>query len=374
MSAAIKNGVRKKKTRRARGSGSIFFSKPRGLWVGRVPCGHTKGGYTRYRELSDPDQRRLVERLKKVLPPGPDTTVAEWAERWLAESSARPSTLSTYSYTVRNWINPTLGNIRAASLTPQHVQAALRQWTARLKPSVARLYLIQLRTMLNAARRAGIIQSNPASEVRSPKAIRRKIDPLEPAELARVVAAALKLPGAEPIAVLAATGCRVGECLALNVVDWDPNRGTINISKTWTRAHGIGPPKSERSIRKIRIPESARPAVERAARGRHHGPLFAAGDGQTRRGPESIRAAFDTILKRLRVPRRNLHQLRHSVGSNLIDAGASLADTAEFLGDSVEVVVATYLHPVQRDPSRDMDRMLSGGKVSAAAKRTRKLG
>lgn len=360
--------------RAPRGTGTIFYSKSRRAWIGRIPVGgQTENGQTRYRTISDPSQTNLVRRLKEVRPAGPDTTVAEWARKWLAASTARDSTRDGYRDTVVKFIAPTLGHIRVAALNTHQCEKALAQWRKRIGPGTARVYLGQLRNMLNAARRAGLCHTNPARDVRTPRAPRRKLSPIAPADLARIITAC-RTPGEWPLALLASTGCRVGEALALEVSDWDPAAGTVAITKTWTRKHGTRPPKSEQGVRTIRVPPLARDALTRAAGKRHSGPLFVVYGGRNRRYHESVRQAFDAVQKRLGIPRRNLHQLRHSVGSALVGAGESLADVAEFLGDRVETIVATYLHPTKRDPSVAMDRLLGSTKVAEKRKATRKLG
>ena len=350
------------KPRRPRGTGSIFQVARRGrlVWVARLPTGRkTRAGHTQYREISDPSQAKLVQRMRKVTPPGDDTTVAEWLDRWLDGCRVRPSTLDAYRYTVKNYLVPILGHLRVTALSHSHVDAAVRQWSRELGPRTVRTYLTHLRIALNAARKAGLIAVNPAADVASPKIPRRIIDPLSPADLSRLIAAATLKPQTWVIALLAATGMRVGEALALDVDDYDPRTGLVTISKTWTRQHGTRAPKSENSVRTIRVPESARLAMTRAIGGRKSGPVFLALGTRNRRRHGAVREAFAGLLAGLGIAPRNLHQLRHSVASMLVASGESLADCASFLGDSVAVVIATYLHPTSRDPSLVMDRLLS---------------
>ncbi len=60
---------------------------------------------------------------------------------------------------------------------------------------------------------------------------------------------------------------------------------------------------------------------------------------------------------------RNIHQIRHSVATFLISESVPLGDVAKFLGDTVETVVKTYLHPAGTDPSDTLDRALGGQSV-----------
>jgi integrase len=65
---------------------------------------------------------------------------------------------------------------------------------------------------------------------------------------------------------------------------------------------------------------------------------------------------------------RNVHQIRHSVANFLISESVPLGDVAKFLGDTVETVVKTYLHPAGTDPSDTLDRPLGGQSADRVAK------
>ena len=164
------------------------------------------------------------------------------------------------------------------------------------------------------------------------------------------------------VAVVAAVGCRIGEALALDVTDFDPTVGTLTITKTYSRHYGIGPPKSKYSTRTIRVPPAALPAILAAIRKRTAGLLFPSARGY-RRDEMSPREAWVKVLARVGLSYRNLHQLRHSVATALISAGVPLGDVAACLGDTVQTVVSTYLHPAGTDPSLAMERLLGGRKV-----------
>lgn len=346
---------RPKRKRRARGTGTIF---ERGeLWVARVPVGRYASGKTRYVEVTAPTQAGVVERMRGVQPPGPDTTVAQWCARWLAQQQVRPSTLGDRRHTVERWIVPQLGAHRVAELTAGQIERVVSAW--KLGPNTARKNLRTLRTCLEAARRAGLCTENPARDVKGPKAKRRDVTPFTPKELAAIVAAAVR-PTDAVHALLAATGCRLGEALGANVEDYDASTGALTIRRTYDARHGEREPKSENGRRTIRVPAVARPALLRAIDGRTRGPLFAADGtaGQGRRQHTPVRQAWAVFLRRLGLPYRSPHQLRHSVATALVSAGVPLGDVARYLGDSVQVVVSTYLHAAGTDVCAALDAAL----------------
>jgi len=59
----------KRKGRRARGTGAIFFSESRTLWIGRKTINDVRV------ERWGASQGEVVKKLEAVEPPGPDTMV-----------------------------------------------------------------------------------------------------------------------------------------------------------------------------------------------------------------------------------------------------------------------------------------------------------
>jgi integrase len=160
------------------------------------------------------------------------------------------------------------------------------------------------------------------------------------------------------LAFLAATGCRIGEAAALDVPDYDPATGRAAITKTWSRDHGTRPPKSVHSRRTIVVPPPAEPAVAHAVGARKAGPLFRS-KGKTRFDSAQIHIALQRQLAALGLPRpRNPHAIRHGVATLLVSKGVPLGDVAKYLGDTVETVVRTYVHPAGFDVAAELGAVL----------------
>lgn len=348
--------------RRVRGTGSIFYSEAFGLWIGRVPVGRVNGRII-YRERRDETQAGLLKKLDGLRLPGPTTTVAEWVERWHNSLSVRSSTSADYRHTIDKYIVPSLGGIPIKDLTPFHIEHAAREWSASLGPNTVRKNLGQLATCMEAARKARLITENPAADARRPKAKRVQIDPFSPDELAMIIAGAKLSRGCTIFALLASTGLRLGEALALDVTDYNAAAGTVAITKTYSRRHGLGPPKSENGNRTIRVPSEPFAICRPRKR---TGPLFPTPEG-VRRQHTAVSKSWRAMLKRLGLRYRNPHQCRHSVITAMISGGVPIADVAKYVGDTVEVIVKRYLHATGVDPSLTMARLLGGDKVDTIA-------
>lgn len=331
------------KTRRARGTGAFFWSNTLKLYIGRVKVG------AKVVERRAPTVGALNAKLAAIAPPGPTTTVAEWAERWFASHGGRGSTKSDYRRTLDQFVLPTLGHLRVADLTAHDIEAASRRWATEfgtLTANTLRKNMGQFQACLEDARRARLITENPARDAKRPRAKKIKIDPFTPEELLAIVLA----PDSGVYALLASTGCRLGEALALDVADLDVDTGWVSISKTYTRKHGTRPPKSENGVRTVRLPRQALAAVGACVGGRKSGPLFMSRTGK-RREHSVVRSTFRVLLKRLGIRYRYPHQMRHGVATMWVSRGVPIGDVAKRLGDSILTVIRTYVHPSGADPT-----------------------
>lgn len=344
--------------RRPRGTGTIFYSRPRKRWIGRKPVGRTPAGRTRYVECWGRTQEELVRRLDAAGPPGPDVTVSGWTERWLDTLTVGRPTADNYRTSVGH-VAGRVGHLKLSALTTHDVEGlSAHLLRAGLEANTVRKVLKHLSVCLNAAVRAGVVPANVVRPARKPKSKRAKIDPFTPDELTLIVRSCDR-PRLYPVALLAATGCRVGESLGLNAADY--TAGTLSVTKTYCRRYGLRPPKTPNSVRTIRVPLEARPAVLAALGSRKTGPLFATSRGR-RRPPQDTTGAWRALLKRLGLRYRNLHQLRHAVASAMLARGASVPNVAKYLGDTPAEVGRTYAHATGEDMADVMDSVLGGGR------------
>jgi integrase len=186
-----------------------------------------------------------------------------------------------------------------------------------------------------------------------------KLDLFTAAELRQVIDLASTRREWFPFALCAAVGCRIGESIAVpHGNDYDAASGELSITRTWTRS-GYGPPKSERGVRTIRVPDCARPVME--------------SDDWPTMQYSTAHYRWGAFLKLAGLRHRNLHQLRHSVASHALAAGVPLPNVARDLGDTVQTVVNTYLHPTPgADVCEAMSRLL--GDLEPAKSKGRKSG
>ena len=352
--------------RRARGTGTIFYNKRRGVWVGRIPIGRHINGETQYLTRTGRTQREVIAALKSAGPPGPTTTVAEWCARWLTTIDVRPGSEDSYRTHVAKRIVPTLGGVQVRELASHHIEGAVRKWTCAA--NTARNGLAVLGICLEAACKVGLIERNPLDHAKKPKEVKKKIDPFTVAEIRRIIAEGSRLPTYRIFVVMACTGCRSGEAMGLDVKDWDAAARTLHIHKTQRRlGRGTGPPKSSNSTRTIEVPADAIPVIIAEIEGRTSGPLFRNHEGE-RRTHNGLTKPWESLLSRLEITHRNPHQLRHSWASHAIAAGIPIPDIAAYLGDTPLTIMKTYVHPTGASPAVVMGKLFASGTAPDAVR------
>lgn len=146
-----------------------------------------------------------------------EETVAAWLTWLEAQGELRPQSIIRYRTVARLHVIPTLGMLRLQEIRTTSLEGALRTMTHGVAPEAKKV----LSGALSHARRLGVMVGDPLADVRLPKYDKSRPDsvPLErlPA-LRETIHQAGPLDLTELYDVLAVTGLRIGEALALR---WD---------------------------------------------------------------------------------------------------------------------------------------------------------
>ena len=166
------------------------------------------------------------------------------------------------------------------------------------------------------------------------------------------------------ILLVAKTGMRFSEALAITPGDFDFARQTLSISKTWDYKGegGFLPTKNKSSVRKIQIAWQIVVKFAELTKGMPEDkPIFAGGTKIYNS------TANDVLTRRCRecgISEISIHGLRHTHASLLLFAGVSIASVARRLGHaSMTTTQKTYLHIIRELENKDVDlvmRTLSG--------------
>ena len=373
--------------RRGRGEGSIT-RRADGRWMARVDLGWEDGkrrrktlyGRTK-REVQD-RLRETLHRTEKGLPPVPEQeTVGAFLRRWLAtiRGRVRPRTHRSYQQVVRIHLEPGIGRVRLAKLTPLDVSAWFEsRHAAGVGGRTIHYARAVLRAALNQALKWELVSRNVASLTDPPRYRTREIAPLTPEQTRKFLAAVAGHRLEALFTVAVGLGLRLGEALGL---PWDAvnlDAGTLSVRQTLERAGKqprFGEPKSARGRRTITLPgivtaalrkHRTRQLQERLIAGERwndSGLVFTTEAGAPLDGC-NINRTFKAILRRAELPAIRYHDLRHTAATLLLTQGVDPRTIMETLGHSqISLTLNTYAHVVpalQRKAAAKMDEILDG--------------
>ena len=161
------------------------------------------------------------------------------------------------------------------------------------------------------------------------------------------------------ILLVAKTGLRFSEALALSPQDFDFTRHKIRIVRTWdykSAAGGFSGTKNPSSTRTISIDPVLSGQFLNLSRDRAEDKLLFV---EGRVFNAAVNKRLRALCIKAGVPEISLHCLRHTHASMLIFAGVSIASIAKRLGHSnVTTTQETYLHIIRELESRDNDTII----------------
>jgi len=294
-------------------------------------------------------------------------TIGEYLADWLAaRHNIRPNTARDYSVSINKHITPRLGNMRLQSVDRLQVRALYRKLAeSGLSEKTVHNVHICLHKALQDAVDDGLLRRNPAERAHANPKDRPEMKTWSADELAAFLAFAAQDRELVLYHVAAATGMRRGELLGLRWRDVDLDGARLSVRQQFTRQGkglGFGPPKSQKSIRRIDLDEETiallreqheRQRFDRRACGlayRADLDLVFSRPGGSPEDPNIIGRRFARRVRHLAtVPAITLHGLRHTHATLLLEAGVDVKTVSERLGhDSVQTTLELYGHVTPR--------------------------
>jgi integrase len=286
------------------------------------------------------------------------TTLTEWAERWLrTKSHLKPKTLAGYQSNLDVHVLPAFGRYQLRHID----RMAVEEWIADLHaaglgPSGMRQARQILHSMLTLAVDTGHLATNPVDRVRTPRQPESQMLFLDAEQVDRL-AASIRQPYGTLVYLLAYGGLRWGEAAALRRGRCDLARSRIEVTESVSEVGGelhYGSTKNHRS-RIIGIPRFLRDLI-----GEHliqHVPdeptalVFTSPDGAPLRNGNFRRRIWYPTVEQAGLPHGlRIHDLRHTCASLLIAAGANSKAVQTHLGhSSITVTMDRYTHLVPSD-------------------------
>ena len=354
------------KPKRANGRGSIYQitrSNGRKVWKAAIKDINGKlrtKNFLKFSEAEDwiAEQRRARELGENTYATNPNMTVAEFMTGWVEANYGddQSNTQRFYRNAIKNHIIPTLGNIKASSLTTKSIEKLLRDMAAKhLGAGTIHSVKASLSAAYSDAVRLGDLTRNPMKNVKVPDVQARPTKPLPRNDWEKVYMEATKDPYMHArIEVAGMLGLRPGEALGLKWSDLNIQESTLRVARQVQRVKGKGlvvkavKQKKERTLvishTTIQILQSHKryQALQRAAWAEDLDLIFPNSLGKAQ-DEKADRNAFKRLLKSAGVPDYELYQLRKTAFTAMASQ-TDLKTLMEFTGHSqISTVLGSYV-------------------------------
>ncbi|MBF5082332.1 site-specific integrase [Quadrisphaera sp. INWT6] len=265
-------------------------------------------------------------------------TVGEWAQRWLeGQVQLKPSTRHRYGILLRNQVLPAWAGVTLDRVTHADVSSWVASLSAApLAPSTVRQAHRVLSRVLQHAVKDGRVPRNVAEGVPLPRLGRPQSRFLTLEEVERLATAAERIgDGGDLVRLLALTGLRFGEAVALRVGRVDLQRRRLSVVQSVTEVNGIlewGLPKNHQ-VRSVPIAQSLIEPLGRRCQGRTFDALlFTSPQGQPIRIQNWSKRVFAPATVEAGLRGVTPHDLRDTAASLAVAAGANVKAIQRMLG------------------------------------------
>lgn len=293
----------------------------------------------------------------------------DWLFEWLAcnvKPCVKVSTFRKYETIAQRQLAPALGGFELEELSPVVLQEFAARLANRYAANTASGIVAVLKNSLRRAQKSGLCERQFAEQLQLPRARERKIVCFSAEEQKKIERLILSRQKRREFGILLSfyTGLRIGELLALEWSDVDFARGTLTVKKScrdrWENGNyrkEVDTPKTQTSERVIPLPKQFLPLLK-AYRGKSEKEGFVISG---KRGDISIRSyqrTFELLLKRLNIPHRGFHAIRHTFATRALECGMDVKTLSEILGHkSPAITLRRYAHSFMEHKSAMMNRL-----------------
>ena len=307
-----------------------------------------------------PKRGEKMKRKRNVL-------FADYYESWInvyKVGAIRKVTMDKYLLTL-SWLRKLAPKLKVHELNRTKYQELLNAYAETHERQTTMDFHHQLKSSVLDAVDEGLIESDPTRKViikgKNPGEKKNKY--LNQFQLHTLISD-LQLPEKPNwdwlILLIAKTGMRFSEALAITPNDFDFAHQTLSISKTWDykskNAGTFQPTKNKSSVRKIQIDWQVVTQFSSLVKDLPADkPIFV----EQRVFNATANDVLSRHCKKLNIPVITIHGLRHTHASLLLFAGVSIASVARRLGHaSMTTTQKVYLHIIQELENKDIDLVM----------------
>ena len=290
----------------------------------------------------------------------------DYYAKWISvykEGAIREVTLDKYKMT-QKWLRKLVPDLKMCDLNRISYQQLLNDYATTHERQTTMDFHHQLKGAILDAVDEGLIERDPTRKAiikgKTPSE-NKKIKYLNQFELHTLISN-LNLTSEITwdwfILLIAKTGLRFSEALALTPKDFDFAHQSISVNKTWNYKGGGGflPTKNKSSVRKVQIDwQMVIQFSELIKKLPEDEPVFV----KDKVYNSTVNDILSRHCKKANIPVISIHGLRHTHASILLFAGVSIASVARRLGhSSMNTTQKTYLHIIQELENRDIDLVM----------------
>ena len=289
----------------------------------------------------------------------------KYYERWIRiykEGAIREVTMKKYEITLV-WLQKLVPDLRLSELNRITYQQLLNDYAVYHERQTTMDFHHQLKAAVLDAVDEGFIDRDPTRKaiIKGKAPREKKIKYLNQFELHTLLVHLHLTPTINWdwfIFIIAKTGMRFSEALALTPKDFDFPHQSLIVNKTWDYkgSGGFLPTKNKSSVRKIQLDWQTIIKFSELIRDLPEDkPIFVKGPVYN----STVNDRLERYCKDLGIPVISVHGLRHTHASLLLFAGVSIASVARRLGHaSMTTTQKTYIHIIQELENRDIDLVM----------------
>lgn len=391
-----------KKPRKANGEGTIYqcmskTSKHYKKWIGQITTGLTPEGKTKRKSVYGKTRTEVKEKLKDLMAEmdkGIDLhrqgqyTFLDWLVTWMVEYKSmklRLSTWENYKINICTHVCPALKHIPIKDLRADDIQRLYNKMKSNKKASatIRRCHQI-IHSCLKQAVDNRLISWNPAEATELPKLEGREVRAMTCEEMNKFLEVLGDNRWGAAFLTLLGTGLRKGELLGLRWQDVDLENNIMKVlhSLAKTKAKGLvlDETKTEKSKRTIPLPGMVAEAIQKhriqqiqvklaAGKKLKDNDLVFCNSKGTPIFPRNFTRKFYELKEKANIPKEvNLHALRHTFATRLLEEGESLKVVQELLGHTnIATTGNIYSHvspDIKRKAADKMNNLLLKKKAS----------
>lgn len=296
----------------------------------------------------------------------------DWLIQWL-ENYIRPSvkmrTYERYKLIIEQHIKDKIGGIELDGLSPlvlqsfitELLQSGNRKTGKGLSANSVNAIISVIQSSLKTAHLLGLTREYTADKLKRPKLKEKPVECFTLAEQKQREQAILngkkdKLYG---IILCLYSGLRIGELIALQWDDIDLTKGILTISKSCHDGKDgliIDEPKTATSRRIIPLPKQLLPIL-RSVKKRSDSSSVVSANGSTV-SVRSYQRSFELLLKKLKIPHKGFHSLRHTFATRALECGMDVKTLSEILGHkNPTVTLNRYAHSLMEHKTDMMNKL-----------------